>query len=295
MSMKQVNIPSLPDKPLVSAVVTSYNYARFLTEALDSVFRQTWPNMELVIVDDGSTDGSRDLIAKAVENPPFPTQVILRDHAGQGAAWNAGFARTRGEVVCFLDSDDAWHPEKVAEMVAFMKAVPGGGVYQHQLDDGHGNPCLGILRSGDFLAQWRECGRVNTALRHDLTVFFVPSSGLVWHRAVLDAVFPIPEEIAASPDSYLVYLGAALGPVLAFPKTLGMWRSHPENAGKSSRYGFRQYWVPVVMPLINRRLAEWGVPVVLEHRPMAVLFEPLRQIRDALRRRNRKRMGLPPF
>lgn len=293
--MKQVAIPPLPETPLVSVILSSYNYGRYLPAALDSVFAQTWPRLELIAVDDGSSDDSRALLERARQTAPVPMRVILQEHKGQGAAWNAGFARAEGEVVCFLDSDDAWLPEKVAEMVAFMRAVPGGGVYQHQLDDGRGNACLGILRSGDLLAQWRACGRVNTALRHDLTVFHVPSSGLAFHRAVLEEIFPVPEAVVASPDSYVAWLGAALGPLCSWPKTLGTWRSHAENAGKSSRFSYRDYWVPVVLPEINRRFSEWGVPVALEHRPAAVLLEPLRQLRDARTRRGRKEGGLPPF
>ena len=293
--MKQVAIPPLSETPLVSVILSSYNYGRYLPAALESVFAQTWPRLELIAVDDGSSDGSRALLESARETAPVPMQAVFQEHRGQGAAWNAGFALARGEVVCFLDSDDAWLPEKAAEMVAFMRAVPGGGVYQHQLDDGRGNACLGMLRSGDLLARWRACGRVNTALRHDLTVFHVPSSGLAFPRAVLEAVFPVPEAVAASPDSYVAYLAAALGPVCSFPRTLGTWRSHAENAGKSSRFSYRDYWVPVVLPEINRRLAEWGVPVVFEHRPAAVLLEPLRQLREARARRRRKAAGLPPF
>lgn len=293
--MKQAAIPPLSESPLVSVILSSYNYARYLPAALDSVFAQTWPRLELIAVDDGSSDDSRALLERARQTAPVPMRVILQEHRGQGAAWNAGFARAEGEVVCFLDSDDEWRPEKAAEMVAFMRAVPGGGVYQHQLDDGRGNACLGILRSGDLLAQWRACGRVNTALRHDLTVFHVPSSGLVFPRAVLEEIFPVPEAVVASPDSYVAWLGAALGPVCSWPKTLGTWRSHAENAGKSSRFSYRDYWVPVVLPEINRRFREWGVPVALEHRPAAVLLEPLRQLRDARVRRRRKAGGLPPF
>ena len=132
-------------------------------------------------------------------------------------------------------------------------------------------------------------GALVAALEADFTE---PVRDPLWGNIFLSPGF---EAVAASPDSYVAYLAAALGPVCSWPRTLGTWRSHAENAGKSSRFSYRDYWVPVVLPEINRRLAEWGVPVVFEHRPAAVLLEPLRQLREARERRRRKAAGLPPF
>src|ERR671933_952190 len=103
----------MKEQPLVSIAINNYNYARFLPQAIDSALNQTYPNVEVVVVDDGSTDNSREIIAS------YGSKIIpgLKENGGQASAFNAGFAASRGDVICFLDSDDAFLPEKVAEVI----------------------------------------------------------------------------------------------------------------------------------------------------------------------------------
>src|SRR5215207_5228480 len=98
----------------VSVVVNNYNYERFLREAIDSALEQTYPHTEVVVVDDGSTDGSREVIAG------YGEQVIpvLKENGGQASAFNAGFEASGGEVVIFLDADDYLFPHTVERVVA---------------------------------------------------------------------------------------------------------------------------------------------------------------------------------
>lgn len=97
------------DIRLVSIIVNNYNYGRFLKEAVDSALNQTYPSTEVIVVDDGSTDNSRDIIA-AYGNQILP---VLKENGGQASAFNAGFRVSHGEVVLFLDSDDALIPTAV--------------------------------------------------------------------------------------------------------------------------------------------------------------------------------------
>jgi Glycosyl transferase family 2 len=89
-------------KPLASVVVNNHNYARFLGHAIDSALAQTYAPIEVLVVDDGSTDASRDVIA-SYGDKLIP---IFKENGGQASAFNAGFAESRGEVVLFLDADD---------------------------------------------------------------------------------------------------------------------------------------------------------------------------------------------
>src|SRR4051794_8812023 len=103
---------------LASVVIDNYNYARFLPEAIDSALRQTWPATEVIVVDDGSTDRSRQIMA-AYGDRIVP---VFKENGGQNSALNAGFNRSRGEVVLFLDSDDALLPTAAeAAMGAFAE------------------------------------------------------------------------------------------------------------------------------------------------------------------------------
>ena len=99
--------------PLVSILINNYNYGRYLGTAIESALNQTYSPTEVIIVDDGSTDNSREVIAS------FGSRVIsvLKINGGQASAFNAGFAASRGNLICFLDSDDCFLPQKTAEVV----------------------------------------------------------------------------------------------------------------------------------------------------------------------------------
>ena len=283
--MNRPPTPTLPDHPLVSVILTSYNYARFVGQAIDSVFAQTYRNCELIIVDDGSTDGSPEVIRKALADAPFASRVLYQENRGQAAAMNTAFAEVKGEIVAFLDSDDHWTPTKLEEMLAFIRAQPDGGVYQHQVEDGRGKAVLDPVCSGDYFKKWRQVGEVNTAIRHDLFLVFAPTSGLMFRKNVLAHVFPLPEQLLACPDTFLVFLACRLGPLYSNPRTLGVWRSHDSNAGKQNRFGYKKYGVSVVLEAVNDRFRELGEPIHLTYRPLAVLWEPVRLVREALIRR----------
>jgi len=104
-------------RPLVSVVVPVYDLEAYLGEALDSVLAQTMGDLEVIAVDDGSRDGSREIIAEYRRRDPERIRAILAGHGGAGAARNRGIAAARGGWVAFLDGDDVWRPAKLAEQL----------------------------------------------------------------------------------------------------------------------------------------------------------------------------------
>ena len=103
--------------PLVSVVMPSFNHARFVERALRSVFEQTYRNVELIVIDDGSSDDSVAVIERVLLDSPVPTQFVPRANRGAPATLNEGLARARGEFVQFLNSDDALVATRLAWMV----------------------------------------------------------------------------------------------------------------------------------------------------------------------------------
>src|SRR5262249_33506340 len=93
---------AMNDGPLVSIVISNHNYCHFLADAIDSALAQTWANTEVVVVDDGSTDGSRQVIARYDAR----VKAIFKKNGGMGSAQNEGFLASRGDIVVFLDADD---------------------------------------------------------------------------------------------------------------------------------------------------------------------------------------------
>ena len=106
-------------EPRISVLIPTYNAARFLGEALDSVFAQNYRNTEILVVDDGSTDNTEAVVAR------YP-EVIYRKcpHRGISATRNTCLEMASGEWLAFLDADDLWHPEKLSRQMAYLEAHP---------------------------------------------------------------------------------------------------------------------------------------------------------------------------
>jgi len=113
--------------PLISVVIAAYNMARYLPAALDSVLRQTFPDFEVHVVDDGSTDDTQQILRAIADSR---VQCHYQPNRGQAAAKNAGIRASRGEFVAFLDADDAWMPHKLAtQLPLFERSASVGVVY----------------------------------------------------------------------------------------------------------------------------------------------------------------------
>ena len=105
------------EAPLVSVILPVYNRAIPVARAINSVLAQTYPRLELIVVDDGSTDGTRTVVRKFGSR----LKLIAQDHAGVYAARNNGLRHACGDLMAFIDSDDTWFPEKLARQVPLMQ------------------------------------------------------------------------------------------------------------------------------------------------------------------------------
>ena len=208
----------------VTVLITNYNYAQFLGHAIDSVLAQRYPGVQVLVVDDGSTDRSRDVIAGYGDR----ITSIMQTNAGQGAAINRGIDASAGEVVCFLDADDAFLPGKVERVVAEF-SDPAVQLVYHQLQpveaDGIGPIGKPIPR-----AVWR--GNIRTKVERSGGWWPRPTtSGLAFRRSFLDRVSPVPTDIRVSwTDTYLAGLAPFAGKVAGIREPLGILRLHGANA-----------------------------------------------------------------
>jgi glycosyltransferase involved in cell wall biosynthesis len=113
----------MPDS--VSAIITTFNYARFIAPAIDSVLGQTVPPDEIIVVDDGSTDHTQAIVEPYMARG---VRYVKQARAGAGAARNRGIAETGGELVTFLDADDRWLPDKLARQLEHLRCYPQAGL-----------------------------------------------------------------------------------------------------------------------------------------------------------------------
>ena len=150
--------------PKVSILIPCYNAARYVGETLESVFRQTWPELEAIVVDDGSTDGSASVIRTFARSN---LQLIEQPNRGQTAALNLCCARMTGDFVQYLDADDLLHPEKIARQMERLQAAPDGiasaewGRFQWSAEEARfaAEPVWRDLAPVDWLALSRAEGR----------------------------------------------------------------------------------------------------------------------------------------
>ena len=216
--------------PLVSVLVTNHNYARYLREAVDSALRQTYPRVEVVVVDDGSTDGSREILAG------YGDRIIthLKTNGGLGSAINAGVERCRGELVALLDADDVFVDKKMARVVEAYVKSPASVLIYHRLQtidtEGrpHGVPWHRALPSGDVRKAVSDSGgwwpRPTT-------------SAMTFTRAFLERILPLREcgvqGKATWPDAYAGDLAPFFGEIQGLRQTLAMYRVHGKNSQSS--------------------------------------------------------------
>jgi hypothetical protein len=210
--------------PLASIVIDNYNYGQFVGEAIDSALGQTYPHTEVVVVDDGSTDNSQEIIRAYGSR----VRAIFKENGGQGSAFNAGFAASRGDIVLFLDSDDVLLP------TAFEKAVPlfdkGDVVKVHwplKMVDEQCRPtgqlCPGpVLPEGDLRASVVKLGPTNH--------LSAPGCGNAWSRRFLERVLPLPEGIYRNGcDTCLFELAPFYGRLKALTEPQTLYRQHGKN------------------------------------------------------------------
>jgi len=115
--------------PRVSVIIPSYNCARYLRRAIDSASEQTYKDYEIVLVDDGSTDDTKDVVMQYGQKVTY----LYQQNQGLSAARNQGISKASGELLAYLDADDMWYPEKLERQVAFLDAHPECGIVHSEM------------------------------------------------------------------------------------------------------------------------------------------------------------------
>ncbi len=225
----------MTNKPLASILINNYNYGHFLRDAIDSALNQTYPHREVLVVDDGSTDNSREIIASYGDR----IVPVLKENGGQASAFNAGFAASRGDIICFLDADDFCLPEKLQEVVEGFGDRSDLGWCFHRLKfvdvretdirqvyaDGQVEIGNTERREHDLRSQIKR-GRIT-----DKTFLYTSTSGLCFTRSLLEQILPMPlAEKHLLNDSYLIFTSLGLSKGFVLKKQLGLYRIHGNNA-----------------------------------------------------------------
>jgi glycosyltransferase involved in cell wall biosynthesis len=207
-------------QPLVSVIIPNYNYAGYLREAVDSVLAQTYPNIEVIVVDDGSKDNSKE----AIESYGNRIKAIFQQNAGVSAARNNGVAASRGEYIAFLDADDVWYSRKIAEQMRAFSDDKDLGLVHVAVED--------IDADGGFLREHRDGQKGMVASEFLLfrrPVVLGGGSGIVIPRRVFEEVGGFDKKLSTSADWDLFFRISCRYTVGFVPEVLLKYRLHNSN------------------------------------------------------------------
>lgn len=205
----------------VFVLVPSHNHARFIGATLRSIIAQTLPPARLVVIDDGSTDGSPQVIANALQDCPFPSELVVRGNRGLCATLNEGFEQSRAKYFAYLGSDDLWLPEFLAARVQLLNSRPTAVLaygHAHLIDEDN--------NVVDSTAEWATYADGDA--RNMLLQTTAPMNPTVVYRRAALQNERWNESLKL--EDYDLYLRLSEAGDFAFdPRVLSAWRRHGSN------------------------------------------------------------------
>jgi glycosyltransferase involved in cell wall biosynthesis len=206
----------------LSIVIVNYNYEQYVGAAIESALAVEWDDVEVVVVDDGSTDGSRAVIETYADR----LQTLFTENATQRVAANRGYELTSGDVVVFLDSDDLLPPDLAVHLAPAWTSDVSKAQFRMQRIDGSGRP-LGDpfphYRPVPTPADIRRWATITTAYPTP------PGSGNAYARWFLDQVMPVGPELGNASDSAWLAAAPFFGEVVTLPHVVVGYRRHTAN------------------------------------------------------------------
>lgn len=209
-------------QPLVSIVMPCFNGERFLAEAIDSVLGQTLQAFELIVVDDGSTDGSSAILERYSDQHSDRIRVIRQTNGGVSSARNVGVAAAGGDFLGFLDADDYWDPRFLERMVQGLSDPATAIAYC-------GWQLVGTVQGKPFVPPDYETGEKMHHLLRFASLW--PIHGILIRRSLMPAGLPFNPEYPACEDYDLWLRIASFHRIQLVPEVLAFYRKHgPANA-----------------------------------------------------------------
>ena len=221
------------EEPLISVIMAVYNGEEYLRSSLDSILSQTYPNLEVIVVNDGSTDSSATILVSYGNK----IRIINQSNSGQGIARNRGAEVAKGYYFAFLDSDDVWDRDKLVCQVALFSKFPEAvGVYcDYRRIDQNGDTM------GRTAALWspRASGQILKFLILG-NLIGPPGVVMVTKKRFLEAG-GFGEQVSRNGEDYALWLTlATLGPIIYSPETLVSYRVHDSQVSNQSNINFNK-------------------------------------------------------
>ncbi len=214
--------------PRVSIAINNYNYDRFIKATIDSALAQTYANLEVIVVDDGSTDQSWSIIQSYGDR----IKAVRTGNGGQGAAYNKGFELCTGEFIFFLDSDDTLDPSAIERCVAMVTPDVSKVQFRLRTVDAGGNSL------GGFVPYLMHDGNVRDIIEKFGHYAGPPASGNFYRRSAIERYFPMPApRWKRASDTVPFLLSAFHGTIASIDESLGSYRLHKRANSKTGLLG----------------------------------------------------------
>lgn len=212
--------------PLVSVIIPNYNYLKYLEKCLESVFNQDYTNIEIIVVDDGSTDGS----LKYLMSLHNPLKVLQQKNLGVSVARNKGILESNGEFLAFLDADDFWHPSKIGNQMRIILNSNVDLVYSGvTLVESDGVTHIGSIKpeySGNCAPYFRQYPTK--------AIITLGASNALFRKSILANSGIMDPKLSISADWDFFRRYCDYGRVDYLEEQLTFYRQHPENMSTNS-------------------------------------------------------------
>lgn len=223
---------------IVSIIIPTYNYAHYIQRAIDSALAQTYANIEILVVDDGSTDNTLAILAQYGDR----IRVFHQPNQGASVARNLGISKAEGEYIAFLDADDAYLPENIAKKTAYLSE---NSEYQWCYSncvwkDSHGI----VLQQGDAMPQTLIAQKAEgEVLDQAIAGALLGSNLFLFHRDVLHAIGGFDEKLKVLEDYALYVFAAARFPIGYVDEVLVEIHAHTGSLSQSGKWrGYISRW-----------------------------------------------------
>ena len=237
----------------LSVVIPCFNASRYIATAIRSVLDQQWPDLEIVVVDDGSTDGSADLVATT-----FPQVRLIRQaNAGAAEARNRGIREARGTWIAFIDADDFWLPGKLLAQAELARSDPTARivyaawqVWQGETPSPSAADQAALLADAGDPARWAgPSGWIYPDLLLDCALW---TSTVVAHRSLFDEIGVFDTGLRVGEDYDLWLRASRVTPILRVNHPCAIYRLHPASITHAApRENYRSI-------VVSRAIARWG-------------------------------------
>ncbi len=241
------------ENPTVSVIIPSYNCERYISETIDSILGQTFRDLELIVVDDGSTDRTREIVSSY--GPPV--RLVTQQNARVCAARNRGIRESRGKYICLMDHDDYWFAHKLASQVKCLEEHPDAGaahspfILWHPDANGIFPPPEGMAPQGDLEEiSAEDSGWMYHRLLFDCVML---TSSAMFRREVFEKCGNFDESLPYSEDWDLWFRISRVYPFVKLRQPTTLYRQHPLQGNRVVRD------IDYRTVLLEKAFNQWGL------------------------------------